>query len=40
MSDTKVYPVNGAEKKGGYPSGNKPVSEIKPPPASVSRPKG
>lgn len=27
------------EKRGGYPSGTKPVSEIKPPPASITKPK-
>ena len=27
------------EKRGGYPSGNKPVAEIKPPPPSISKPK-
>jgi hypothetical protein len=27
------------EKRGGYPSGSKPVAEIKPPPASITKPK-
>jgi hypothetical protein len=27
------------EKRGGYPSGSKPVADIKPPPASITRPK-
>jgi len=27
------------EKKGGYPAGTKPVSQIKPPPPSISKPK-
>ena len=27
------------EKRGGYPSGSKPVSDFKPPPASITKPK-
>lgn len=27
------------EKRGGYPSGHKPVSNFKPPPASITKPK-
>lgn len=27
------------EKRGGYPSGTKPVADIKPPPASITKPK-
>jgi hypothetical protein len=27
------------EKRGGYPSGSKPIAEIKPPPASITKPK-
>jgi len=27
------------EKRGGYPSGSKPVAQIKPPPASITKPK-
>ena len=27
------------EKRGGYPSGTKPVTDIKPPPASITKPK-
>jgi hypothetical protein len=38
-TETKVLPVNDVEEKGGYPAGSKPVSQIKPPPASVSKPK-
>jgi hypothetical protein len=27
------------EKRGGYPSGSKPVADIKPPPVSITKPK-
>lgn len=31
--------ITRGETKGGYPAGDKPVSQIKPPPPAVSRPK-
>jgi hypothetical protein len=31
--------VSRIERKGGYPAGSKPPTQIKPPPASVSKPK-
>ena len=40
MADTKIHPAsNSGERKGGYPAGDKPVSQMKPPPPAVSRPK-
>jgi hypothetical protein len=38
MSDDRNQPQK-IEKRGGYPAGSKPVSQIKPPPASVTKPK-
>jgi hypothetical protein len=29
---------NGTVNKGGYPAGGKPASQIKPPPATVTKP--
>jgi hypothetical protein len=37
MSGTRVRPP--ADPAGGYPAGSKPASQIKPPPASISKPK-
>lgn len=40
MSETKVHPATRQpEKKGGYPAGDKPANQIKPPPATVTKPK-
>jgi len=40
MPNQRHFPwSSNSERKGGYPAGNKPVSEIKPPPRSVSKPK-
>lgn len=39
MSGTTGHPAARIEKKGGYPAGSKPISQIKPPPASISKPK-
>jgi hypothetical protein len=38
--ENKIHPAaTSGEKKGGYPAGTKPVSQIKPPPPAVSKPK-
>lgn len=34
---TVVNRPQGIEKKGGYPAGDKPVSELKPPPESITQ---
>jgi hypothetical protein len=39
MSGAVRHPAAQIEKKGGYPAGSKPVSQIKPPPQSISKPK-
>jgi hypothetical protein len=39
MTEHKSSTGNGIEKKGGYPSSSKPNSQLKPPPASISKPK-
>ena len=39
MADDRVTRHPQQETKGGYPAGSKPVSEMKPPPASVTKPK-
>lgn len=40
MSDHRNFSwVDSSDRKGGYPAGTKPVSEIKPPPPAVSKPK-
>lgn len=40
MTASKIHPaVSGGEKKGGYPAGSKPVSQIRPPPPAASKPK-
>lgn len=37
---TKAVPRPGMEKKGRYPAGKKPVSQLKPPPDSITRKPG
>jgi len=38
MADKKTTAeVETFEKKGGYPAGSKPVSQIKPPPATMTK---
>lgn len=40
MTENKAHPAaSKLEKKGGYPAGNKPIADIKPPPPSVSQPR-
>jgi hypothetical protein len=39
MPDDRATGRPKQETKGGYPAGSKPVSEMKPPPASVTKPK-
>jgi hypothetical protein len=40
MSEHRLFSwADGSDRKGGYPAGSKPVSEIKPPPPSVTKPK-
>lgn len=41
MTDTanRTTRTEKIEKRGGYPSGSKPVAQIKPPPASITKPK-
>jgi hypothetical protein len=39
MPDNPPRP-SGTETHGGYPSSSKPVTGLKPPPKSISKPKG
>jgi hypothetical protein len=38
MAEDRVTRRPTLQTKGGYPAGSKPVSEMKPPPASVTKP--
>lgn len=38
--ERKIHPGStGPEKKGGYPAGDKTPGQVKPPPASISKPR-
>lgn len=39
MAERKPSSGQSIEKKGGYPASSKPNSQLKPPPASISKPK-